>query len=235
MRIGGWRRGAAGVALLCHLLTTFGFPLPSPPADKSKGGSQPFPCQARPCGCLTAEACWQGDCCCFTIEEKLHWAEENGIEPPDHVRPLVESRKSRTAPPPKKKKSCCAEAEALPEPAPAPTCCEKGKSAAPSCATGATADCPQCDAKSAPTCCEPKPPREDRAHDRSGVRWVIGVYAQKCRGEGPAGLFLLDPGIAPDLTPVVILEPERTVHPAPRSDHPVPTPHRPPTPPPRSF
>jgi hypothetical protein len=69
--------------------------------------------------------------------------------------------------------------------------------------------------------------------DRSDIRWVAGVFAQKCRGEGPAGLFQLDPGIAPDLTPVRLPEPVRTAHPAPRSDRAAPTSHRPPTPPPR--
>ncbi|WP_171469397.1 hypothetical protein [Frigoriglobus tundricola] len=227
------------LALVSHLLATFGFPLPAP----KKGSSQPFPCQNRPCGCLTYDACWAGDCCCFTIEEKLRWAEENGIEVPTHVRPLIESRKSRPAPPPKKKKSCCSEAEPAPEPTPAPTCCEKGKPAAPtccaekaSCAAGtATAGCPECAPKSASKCCEQKSPREAHATDRSGVRWVAGVFAQKCRGEGPAGLFLLDPGIAPDLTPIVLPEPERPVHPAPRSDRTTPTSHCPPTPPPRQF
>lgn len=227
MRIGNWRRGAAGVALVCHLLTTFGFPLPVSPGGRSKNGSIAFPCQDRPCGCPTSDECWKGDCCCFTLEEKLQWAEENGVEPPSHVRPLVASR----AAPPPKKKSCCAGAKSAPEP-PAASAHRAAHKTAQDCRVekpvSATADCSPCDAKSESQCEQKAPP-----DDRVGVRWVAGVFAQKCRGEGPAGLFLLDPGIAPDLTALVLPEPGRAAHPAPRSDRTAPTSHRPPTPPPR--
>ncbi|MBP3954416.1 hypothetical protein J8F10_03815 [Gemmata sp. G18] len=201
---------------MCHLLSAFGFPLLG---SSPKKGDVPFPCQSRPCGCLTADECWKGDCCCFTLEEKLHWAGENGIVPPAHVRPLVEARKARPAPPLKKKKSCCSEAASPPE-------------VPGACAAETVADCSQCAAKPSSNCRERKAPSEDRA---SGVRWVIGVHAKKCRGDGPAGLFLLDPGIASDPALPVFPEPERSVHPAPRSDRAGPTSHRPPTPPPRPF
>jgi hypothetical protein len=226
------------LTLVSHLMATFGFPLPAP-SRKSKDTSHPFPCQSRPCGCLTADQCWKGDCCCFTIEEKLTWAEENGIEPPEHVRPLVESRKARPAPP--KKKSCCSEAEPAPEPSVSapPTCCEKRKPAAtccsekPACEAAPDAECPHCAAKAKPNCCEKtKAPTPD---SESGVRWVVGVFAQKCRGEGPAGLFQLDPAVAPDLTPVALAEPERGDHVAPRSDRTISLTHSPPTRPPRSY
>lgn len=64
-----------------------------------------YPCQHRPCGCMTAAQCWRGDCCCFTLEEKLAWAEANGIEPPQHVRPMVEARRQQSAV--AAKPSCC--------------------------------------------------------------------------------------------------------------------------------
>ncbi|QJX01304.1 hypothetical protein FTUN_8948 [Frigoriglobus tundricola] len=233
MRTGGWRRGAAGGALLCHLLTTFGFPLPLLSAGTSKDGSRPFPCQSRPCGCLTYNECWKGDCCCFTIEEKLHWAEENGIEPPGHARALVESRKSRPAPPPKIKPPYRSESE--PTHATAAPCCEARKPAStrgagrPSCAAVAAADGPACPADSASECCEQTRPRPEEL----GARWVAGVFAQKCRGHGPAALLMLDPAVVPDLSPIRLDPPNRDRHPSPRSNRAVPVAHAPPTPPPR--
>lgn len=223
------------LTLVGHLCVTFGYPsLPSTASHKNS--STPFPCQSRPCGCSTAEACWAGDCCCFTIEEKLTWAESNGVEPPAHVRPLVESRRSRPVQP--KKKSCCTETEPAAEPsATAPrTCCEMQAVAVtcctekPACESAPAADCRRCVANSKPECRENKAPTADQP----GVRWVVGLFAQKCRGEGPAGLFQLDPAVVPDLTPVFLAEPDRGDHAAPRSERVASLTHVPPTRPPRS-
>ncbi len=53
-------------------LPTFG---PTP----AKGGR--FPCEDCPCGCSTAEFCWD-KCCCHTDEEKVQWAAKNNVTPP---------------------------------------------------------------------------------------------------------------------------------------------------------
>ncbi len=226
------------LTLVGHLMLTFGFPLPAPSWKKPTDGV-PYPCQSRPCGCLTSEQCWQGDCCCFTIEEKLTWAEASGVEPPTHVRPLVESRRSQSAPP-AKNKSCCSEAEPADESSvlSPPSCCEKHNpsgasccSKNPSCEVANDAGCPQCEAEpESKDCCDNKTP----PGGQSGVRWVAGVFAQKCRGEGPAGQLQLDPVVVPDHTPVTLLEPERTYHVAPRSERTTSLTHSPPTRPPRS-
>jgi len=228
------------LTLVSHLMLTFGFPLPAPSRKKPTDGV-PYPCQSRPCGCLTSEQCWQGDCCCFTIEEKLTWAEANGVEPPTHVRPLVQSRRAQSAPPAAKKKSCCSEAEPAAESSVSapPSCCERNQPAAATCcsekvACEATPDagCPQCVAEpESKNCCEKK----QRTGGRSGVRWVAGVFAQKCRGEGPAGQFQLDPVVVPDYTPITLPEPERSDHVAPRSERTTSLTHSPPTRPPRSL
>lgn len=55
------------------------FPIPVAPA---KNLDDPFPCMFSRCGCMTADQCWQG-CCCRTDAEKLAWAEEHGVRPPD--------------------------------------------------------------------------------------------------------------------------------------------------------
>lgn len=51
------------------------------PRSVQKEVDQPFPCMHHSCGCMSAEACWQG-CCCLTHEQKLAWAQKHGIEPP---------------------------------------------------------------------------------------------------------------------------------------------------------
>jgi hypothetical protein len=226
------------LTLVSHLMVTFGFPLPAPSHKKPTDGVA-YPCQSRPCGCLTSEQCWAGDCCCFTLEEKVAWADANGVNPPEHVRPLIESRRSRPAQP-AKKKSCCSEAEPAVEPSvSAPSsCCEKRKPPATCCSDKSAceitpdADCPHCVAKDKPNCCEKK--KSQTRESESGVRWVAGIFAQKCRGEGPAGLFQLDPAVVADLTPITLDPPDRDRHPAPRSDRAVPVTHVPPTPPPRA-
>jgi hypothetical protein len=184
------------LTLFSHLMVTVGFPMPVSPATKAKDASRPFPCQHRPCGCRTADQCWKGDCCCFTLEEKLAWAAANGIEPPDHVRPLVEARKARSSPVAQKKHpGCCSEAdqdEGVPPTATTPSCCSQ-----------------------------------------SGARWVVGIFAQKCHGEGPAGLMTLDPSVPPDTDsrPLAVPEPGEFIavfHTLLCSST-----HSPPTPPPR--
>jgi hypothetical protein len=213
------------LTLVGHLAITLGFPLPAPTRRKPTDGVA-YPCQSRPCGCLTSEQCWAGDCCCFTLADKLAWAEANGVAPPEHVRPLVESRRSRPTPP--KPKSCCAESDPATEPSAtaAPTCCRER----PACESAPAADCPLCVASTTPECREKKAPTADQ----TGVRWVVGLFAQKCRGEGPAGLFQLDPAVVPDLAPVFLAGPDCGDHAAPRSERAASLTHAPPTRPPRS-
>jgi hypothetical protein len=107
------RPALAVVAVLAQLVAATGAPVFSPPV--ARGGALPFPCQNNPCGCATSEECWAGDCCCFTLEEKVAWAEARGVEPPAHARAIVAARK--TPPKPKPKKSCCAGHEK-------PSCCQ---------------------------------------------------------------------------------------------------------------
>lgn len=66
----------------CQFASGVGFVVP---ARSAKDGSRPFPCMSRPCGCLTYDECWAGDCCCFTLAEKLGWAESKRITPPAHA------------------------------------------------------------------------------------------------------------------------------------------------------
>ncbi|MFG0254794.1 MAG: hypothetical protein ACF787_06815 [Rhodopirellula sp. JB053] len=54
-----------------------GLPLTAPRPSTTER----FPCENCPCGCATAEFCWD-KCCCHTDAEKLAWAAENGVQPP---------------------------------------------------------------------------------------------------------------------------------------------------------
>jgi hypothetical protein len=156
----------------------------------------PHPCQGHACACATSEQSWTGDCCCFTLEEKLAWAEARGIEPPEHVRPLVAERAAV-----KKAKSCCSKPKKH-------SCCSEHEPKA---------------------CSEelPEPPAPK-------LKWVVSVFAQKCRGDGPAGLLEVEASIAP-----VLPSAPREPRPARDFDRPTDTPvcftsFRPPIPPPRA-
>jgi hypothetical protein len=190
----------AVLAVAAHVLAATGAPLPSSRLAPPEQPSIPYPCQDHPCGCVDSEACWAGDCCCFTLEQKLAWAEARGIEPPAHVRPAVETRKAAAAAAKPKKKPCCSE-EKDTEPH---ACCEAGRHT------------------------EPEP-----AAKSGGVRWVAGIFAQKCRGGGAAGLLHPEPAVPPALPAT------RPAARSPRDFAPATTPvivftsHRPPTPPPR--
>ena len=227
----------AVLTLVGHLFIASGLPLPAPPFVRLKDSSRPFPCQDRPCGCRTYDECWKGDCCCFTLEEKLAWAEANDIEPPQHVRPLVEARKSRQSLP--AKQHCCLEEEnrAGAHLSIAGCPCHGSRNDKPAeSATGCTPTgrteipapaCSECNARYPQEC------RDKSKSVRPGVRWVVGIFAQKCRGQGPAGLLQLAPSVPAEVTPLKILARQLAGHVV---SHPVRiafTSRRPPTPPPR--
>ncbi|VTS02013.1 Uncharacterized protein OS=Planctomyces brasiliensis (strain ATCC 49424 / DSM 5305 / JCM 21570 / NBRC 103401 / IFAM 1448) GN=Plabr_1608 PE=4 SV=1 [Gemmata massiliana] len=153
------RHLVAVVALLAQFVAAAGAPVPSNRVRANRGA--PFPCQDHPCGCATSEQCWAGDCCCFTLEQKLAWADAREITPPAHVRPMVEERKQAD-------KACCTKTAADP-------CCSTA---------GATSN----------TCHEHAQPQKVAP----SVRWVAGMFAQKCHGEGPGGLLKLELVVVPE-------------------------------------
>lgn len=50
----------------------------------AKPGTDPFPCQNCHCGCSTPEQCWT-NCCCFSPEERLQWARDRNVKPPEYA------------------------------------------------------------------------------------------------------------------------------------------------------
>ena len=160
-RIRAFLRGLlVGVCVVAHLAVTIGFPLPEAVAIDPK--SKPFPCQHHRCGCRSAEQCWR-DCCCMSMEEKLAWAEKNGVTPPDYVAAAVRKAaadrlaKSDGDRLPTSSKSCCS----------APRVASSSK--------------PCC---SASPCCRQSSdkPAAAKAEIRRQIGWVIGSHALKCQG-----------------------------------------------------
>jgi hypothetical protein len=75
------RRTLSILLILAFLAGSTGFPFAT---YEGKDHSQPFPCQDNPCGCSSAEECWH-HCCCHTNREKVAWAREHGVTPPEYV------------------------------------------------------------------------------------------------------------------------------------------------------
>ncbi|MCO8121934.1 hypothetical protein NHH03_09320 [Stieleria sp. TO1_6] len=98
MRI--WRQCISGGLLLLMLLAFVGVPLRSPQVAKQGR----FPCEHCPCGCASAETCWDR-CCCHTDAEKIRWAQRNDVVPPDF---LVARWQASSTPTDSSTSSCCA-------------------------------------------------------------------------------------------------------------------------------
>ena len=213
------------LTLFCHGLVTFGFPLPAL-SKKTAETSYPFPCQSRPCGCSTSEECWKGDCCCFTLEEKLAWADAHDIQPPAHVRALVASRTAQKHE--VKRKSCCCAAEGpTGQPESGQAISSSGKNSGELCAdVNDVCDHHDSGGRS----------REQDASEptsRVAVRWIIGLSAQKCRGEGPAGLIPMDLSTADETAAIAFVDAPVVESISTGSDRAAPRPISPPIPPPR--
>lgn len=199
------RHALAVLLLVAHAFAAAGAPVPVSHSANPRASQPPYPCRDHACGCLTAEQCWAGDCCCFTLEQKLDWAAARGIEPPASAAAAAAARKA-AAPPKKAKRPCCRgeDEAALP-----------------------VAAC------SGPTCDREAVAAEDAGDDALAVLWVAGVRAQKCRGEGPAGLLKIDPAVPPAASPVAAIAPEPDRFARPASVPPVPLSQQPPARPPR--
>ncbi|MFN0018027.1 MAG: hypothetical protein ACKVP0_07200 [Pirellulaceae bacterium] len=76
----------AGLLVLSVIAATLGVPVILEP---QRDLSRPFPCMHHRCGCSSADACW-GGCCCMTSAQKLAWAAEHGVTPPDYALALAE-------------------------------------------------------------------------------------------------------------------------------------------------
>lgn len=128
--------------------------------------SRLYPCLERPCGCVSYEECWAGDCCCFTMAEKLAWAAKHNVTPPASAvryqayKELAQPKECPHCIKDKKQKSCCSESEVESE-----------------------------------SCCEQAPAKSVAVK----VRWIVGYFSHKCKGQSIGGLGLLPVLLEPPL------------------------------------
>jgi len=181
------------LVLLAYGLTSLGCPLPSP---KIKVGNVPFPCQDHPCGCQTAEECWQ-HCCCFTPAQHWAWAREHNVEPPSYAERPDADEDSTDDPGSLERPGHCK------------------KNTCSHCPTGG----------SDKSCCQlqNEGPSEDRSvapehmanekhhHDHHDVatHWLLGFSHGNCKGPGSSGSLAAAPGI-----PVPFYYPSTRLNPA---------------------
>lgn len=160
------RLAIAGFCAASYLALAIGFPLPE--GTGQQPDSEPFPCQHHACGCRSADHCWRS-CCCMTMQEKLAWARNHGVSPPDFV---VAGAKQEEASP--RADACCDSAVE-----PQRTCCKAAHR--PDTAIGPRVR----------NCCSSERRSDEIAdlhsddlpRDRSErSNWVLGVHAQKCQG-----------------------------------------------------
>lgn len=92
----------AGLVVLSIVAGSLGVPVILEP---QRDVSRPFPCMHHRCGCASADACW-GGCCCMTSAEKLAWAKEHGVTPPDYALALAHQNEQEEKQSPRSCGSC---------------------------------------------------------------------------------------------------------------------------------
>lgn len=75
------RRPFVWLLIAQQVVAGAGMSLPCPAATRS---GERYPCEHCRCGCQSAEQCWT-DCCCFTNQQKVEWAQQNGAAVPEFV------------------------------------------------------------------------------------------------------------------------------------------------------
>lgn len=79
-------RFAAALLLAQYLVASLGV-VPSPDLVMrwfGRVGGERYPCESCGCGCASAKECWT-HCCCHSEHQRLTWAIENGVIPPEGV------------------------------------------------------------------------------------------------------------------------------------------------------
>ncbi len=189
------RRSFIGLCVAAHLAITIGFPLPR--AGENVAHSEPFPCQHHQCGCRSAEQCWRS-CCCLSTQEKLAWATQHGVTPPDYVLAAAEMATRAH-----QSRACCEHSHERQTACNASSCIDTD----PHCRTTNTA---------VGTSPERGSPVADGGHSRKNpvADWVLGIHAYKC--QGLATLWVVSGALA--LPPPLLQAPADSAPPIWRSD-----------------
>lgn len=176
------------LVLACICAVSIPLPIGSVDAEK-QAASEPFPCQHCPCGCKTAVQCWTS-CCCYTLAERIAWAEKNGITPPAYAQPGSLPSTNR-------------QVEAVVQSA---STLSHSQSSEPSCRTESkyTTDTLSITPNCKPACCEAKVDRIDPSSTvlqagkgtphslakKSKRKLIVSLFALKCGGFSNAFMLL---------------------------------------------
>ncbi|MDC0935495.1 hypothetical protein OAS39_04345 [Pirellulales bacterium] len=118
-----------------------------------------------PCGCQDAATCWDS-CCCKTDQEKIAWARDNGVTPPDFLLARVGG--------PTQRASCCATKGRTPKNS---RCLQQAPRAAAASAGGRAKTCCASRGTDRPTA---PPERLEQTHGTP----VLLSFALRCHGLG---------------------------------------------------
>lgn len=81
------RRLLSAFLAAMYAITAAGVPIPTGGIAGNSG--ELYPCAGHACGCQSAEQCWRS-CCCFSLAERMGWAERHGVRPPEFA--IAEAR-----------------------------------------------------------------------------------------------------------------------------------------------
>lgn len=157
------RRSLVGLCVLAHLAVTTGLPVPQ--LVEVDVTSAAFPCQHHHCGCRTAEHCWRS-CCCMSTQQKLAWAKQHGVTPPDYA--LAAAAADDAAVEINAAEDSADEGSA--------SCCASRKSArSGGCCSSTSGDDRQAASRTSNG-------NREADNSRRSTGWLPGIQAQKCQG-----------------------------------------------------
>jgi hypothetical protein len=199
------RRLLALLALVGQVFGSVGGLVPVRANSAKNTSGIAYPCQDHPCGCESAEKCWSAPCCCFTMREKVAWAQDHGVNPPKHALRLAaeEEREVRLAEPHEPAKLDC-------------------------CSHHSTTSC---DHTQEITAHSSKASSMKLASNRLG--WIAGLFAKKCQGPGYSDLGILNIGFPPTVPGTWICEIKLVETQVLRNQTPVAATYEPSIPPPK--
>jgi hypothetical protein len=181
-------RLTVALGLMGFLVANTGLPVVRPLAQRGKDKSQPFLCQDRPCGCMSADECLRG-CCCFSARERLAWAKANHVDAPVELLAQVadELLAAQTADE-DHDHECVAEHHA--DSKQHASCCSDANAKATE--TNACAKCDHAESVE-PGAVHHRHDGDDQSHEEQGlaaaegwqILFIVGPLASQCRGLGP--------------------------------------------------
>jgi hypothetical protein len=221
----GLRRTLATLVVIGQLLGTIG--LIPVNARSTDSDSTPYPCKGHLCGCRTAAECWAGPCCCYTMREKLDWAERNGIKPPEQALRLASDESQAADESTEPEPSCCCHSKV-------PKACDmKTTMAGSSCCANTSHPQDGAGHSSMERGQHRRAGADSSGRANSKTTWLAGFYAQRCHGSGADALGLLNVGVVPTIPPAPVLDVPLVGRFVPTDCLPVGIPSRPPLPPPK--